>query len=123
MEIVNVDIKLGGDNNNVVNKRGITVAEAKVLYELHGGSKNEPILAVEVVDDLNVDARSLKGQLANRYGRKPEYSKVLEDLFPGVKPEFIEKAADIGLPDGVPIKSKAGPKPKTKKDLEIDPLG
>lgn len=123
MELVNVFLKLGGDNNNVVLKSGITVAEAKVLYELHGGATHEPIVSVEVVDDVEVDPKQLKEYLLERFKAKPEYLRAVETIFPGARPNFIEVATDIGLPDGIPIKARAGGKPKTKKTVEIDPLG
>jgi len=123
MELVNVFLKLGGDNNNVVLKSGITVAEAKILYELHGGGASEPIVSVEIIDDVKLDAKTLKEKLRHQFRAKQEYLDVVERVFPGVTPQFIEKAEEMGLPDGVPVAWRPGGRPKTKKTVEVDPLG
>lgn len=123
MELVSVFLKIGGDLNNVIHKKGITVAEAKVLYELHGGETDDPIQSIEVVDDVVVDAKDLKQYLVSRYRAKPEYMALVERVFPGARPNFLETVDDMGLPDGIPVKRKVGAKPKTKKTVEVDPLG
>lgn len=127
MELLNLKLKVGGDNNNVLVKRRITAAEAKLLFELHGGIDNQPIDSIEIVADEEVDARALKEQFLAKYNAKNEYLQLVEKLFPGAVPTMIEKASDIGLVDAIPIKrasnfrSKPGPKPKPK--TEQDPLG
>lgn len=123
MEIVDLFLKIGGDNNNIVLKSGVTVAEVKVLYELHGGTTNEPIAELQVVDDVDIDARQLKEQLRNRYSAKQEYLDIIERLFPGSNPTMIETVDELGLSDGIPTKRKPGPKAKIKKTVEVDPLG
>lgn len=99
MQTANVLVALGGDNRNTVPKNNVTPAEAAVLAAIHGeGAVHE----IEVADEVDLDAAELREYLMKTYPAKDEDARlIVENVFPGRRPDFPETFADLGLPDGL----------------------
>lgn len=98
MQRINCTVRLSGNINSTVDKRGITVAEAAVLRHIHGP---ESIVCIERcgVDD-KIRHKTERDALAAKY---PKYRHdIANRLFPGLSaklPTTLEEAGfDVANP-------------------------
>jgi hypothetical protein len=124
MQLANVMVKLGGDNNNIVPKAGVTPAEILVLRHIHGA---------DCVIDIRPAGHDRKRRheqeyerLSQRYDKAAgaftatageERKSVMGTLFPGALRKLPMTLADIG--EG----SEPVPEPEIVPDLPDEPEG
>lgn len=102
MQLFNIELRLGGNQNSTVHKTDVTPAEVQVLWAIHGAD------AVVNVRPTKMDKRSHRAEferLTGLYGRAPDglmdagNGALLEKLFPGANKVLPISAKDIGRED------------------------
>ena len=133
MQLANVMVKLGGDNNNIVPKAGVTPAEILVLRHIHG-----PDCVIDI-RPAGFDKKRRHEQeyerLSQRYDRAAgsftatageERKSVMATLFPGALRKLPMTLAEIGE-GGAPapkrvVEPDLPPAPEEPDDeITIDP--
>ena len=116
MDYVNLQVAIGGDNNNTVPKFFVPVSEIPVLMAIHG---SDALTDFEVVDapedreDLS-DAEEI-ARLGSIYGRVTDAENgqsVIRQVYPGAGAKVIRSIEQLDIPEGA---MKATERASTKK--------
>jgi hypothetical protein len=91
MLYVNCDVRLAGDNNNIVSKKNVSVAEVALLRQIHGADAVTNIQSTGRTDTIS--ATKERERLKALY--KPE---LVMAVFPGVMPQLPARLEDIEVP-------------------------
>jgi len=92
-ELASALVRLGGDVRNEVPRTDLTAPEIALLRAIHGG--NDAVRAVKKTGERAVSVMQEKARLADIYGRRDAQAKILEQLFPGIRPLFPLTIAEV----------------------------
>lgn len=107
MQLANVIVRLGGDLNNTVPRRGVTPAEILVLKHIHGSDAVVDVMPAgddrklrheEVFARLSAKYDPSAGAMVGRPGDQPR--GVLQELFPGAMKKLPTTLSEIGYDFG-----------------------
>lgn len=88
MLYVNCNVRIGGDNNNIVPKKDLSVAEVALLKVIHGDDG--------VVDIVSTGRTDTISAVRERERLKAIYNpKLVMNVFPGVMPTLPTRLEDI----------------------------
>lgn len=88
MLYVNCDVRIGGDNNNIVPKKDVSVAEVAILRHIHGDDAVDNIQSTGRTDTISA--------VKERERLKTIYKPALVmSVFPGAMPALPTKLEDI----------------------------
>lgn len=111
MDYLACEVRLGGNVQNTVWRRGVTPAEIEVLRAKHGADAVVNISVISTTDDEPSPA-SIRESLVAKYG------KVVYDLFPGVRPNVPLTAEEVGVVTEAKPKRASAAKPVVVKEPE-----
>lgn len=92
-ELASALVRLGGDVRNEVPRTDLTAPEIALLRAIHGG--NDTVRAVKKTGERTGSIMHEKARLSDLYGRRDEQAKILESLFPGLRPLFPFTIAEV----------------------------
>lgn len=95
MQTINCLLKLNGENDMVIPKFGITVAEARILQHIHG---EDAVVEVEPAGEVDTDPRAEREELILKYPAKVDKPSIAAVAF-SVLSQVPETLADLNLHD------------------------
>jgi hypothetical protein len=98
MQVVDLDVAIGGDVRMVVRKQNVSIAELVVLQAIHG---KDAVANVRVVGQaVGFDPVSERERLARLYDNSQNDAQPkVHALFPGVAPQLPMKLSEVALID------------------------